>query len=151
MLSHFSHVQLFATHGLWPTRLLCPWDSPGKNTGVGCYSSSRGSSQPRDQTHIAYVPCSGRWTLEPPGCANGVLPGELALLPSPPGDALILLEGLAHLSTHQTCLWSAESKIKSVALRPTAHHHTEAEQRTQAITSNFSSPTRSKSVKDGSF
>ena len=25
------------THGLWPTRLLCPWDSPGKNTGVGCH------------------------------------------------------------------------------------------------------------------
>ena len=24
-------------HGLWPTRLLCPWDSPGKNTGVGCH------------------------------------------------------------------------------------------------------------------
>ena len=22
-------------HGLQPTRLLCPWDSPGKNTGVG--------------------------------------------------------------------------------------------------------------------
>ena len=22
-------------HGLWPTRLLCPWDFPGKNTGVG--------------------------------------------------------------------------------------------------------------------
>ena len=25
-------------HGLWPTRLLCPRDSPGKNTGVGCHS-----------------------------------------------------------------------------------------------------------------
>ena len=24
-------------HGLWPTRLLCPWDFPGKNTGVGCH------------------------------------------------------------------------------------------------------------------
>ena len=24
-------------HGLSPTRLLCPWDSPGKNTGVGCH------------------------------------------------------------------------------------------------------------------
>ena len=24
-------------YGLWPTRLLCPWDSPGKNTRVGCY------------------------------------------------------------------------------------------------------------------
>ena len=23
--------------GLWPTRLLCPWDSPGKNIGVGCH------------------------------------------------------------------------------------------------------------------
>ena len=25
------------SHGLQPTRLLCPWDSPGKNTGVGCH------------------------------------------------------------------------------------------------------------------
>ena len=26
------------THGLQPARILCPWNSPGKNTGVGCYS-----------------------------------------------------------------------------------------------------------------
>ena len=24
-------------HGVQPTRLLCPWDFPGKNTGVGCH------------------------------------------------------------------------------------------------------------------
>ena len=24
--------------GLQPARLLCPWDSPGKNTGVGCHA-----------------------------------------------------------------------------------------------------------------
>ena len=24
-------------YGLYPARLLCPWDSPGKNTGVGCH------------------------------------------------------------------------------------------------------------------
>src|SRR5574337_1250694 len=24
-------------HRWQPTRLRCPWDSPGKNTGVGCY------------------------------------------------------------------------------------------------------------------
>ena len=24
-------------YGLWPLGLLCPWDSPGKNTGVGCH------------------------------------------------------------------------------------------------------------------
>ena len=29
-------------HGLWPTRLLCLWNSPGKNTGVGCHSLPQG-------------------------------------------------------------------------------------------------------------
>ena len=24
-------------YGLKPARLLCPWDFPGKNTGVGCH------------------------------------------------------------------------------------------------------------------
>ena len=24
-------------HGLQPSRLLCPWDFPGKSTGVGCH------------------------------------------------------------------------------------------------------------------
>ena len=24
-------------HGLQPTKLLCPWDFPGKSTGVGCH------------------------------------------------------------------------------------------------------------------
>ena len=33
VLCTLSHVQLFAA--LWPTRLLCPWNFPGKNTGVG--------------------------------------------------------------------------------------------------------------------
>ena len=31
-------------HGLEPARILCPWDSPGKNTEVGAMPSSRGSS-----------------------------------------------------------------------------------------------------------
>ena len=29
-------------HGLWPTRLLCPWNSPGQNTGVGSCSHLQG-------------------------------------------------------------------------------------------------------------
>ena len=32
-----SHVWLLATHGLQPTRLLHPWDFPGKSTGEGCH------------------------------------------------------------------------------------------------------------------
>ena len=36
-------VQLcVALCGLWPARLLCPWDSPGKNTGVGCRALLQG-------------------------------------------------------------------------------------------------------------
>ena len=29
-------------HGLLPVRLFCPWDSPGKSTGVGCHSLLQG-------------------------------------------------------------------------------------------------------------
>ena len=32
-----SHVWVFETPWTPPTRLLCPWSSPGKNTGVGCH------------------------------------------------------------------------------------------------------------------
>ena len=42
-------------HGLLPTELLCPWDSPDKNTGVGCHSLLQESSQPRDRTHISCI------------------------------------------------------------------------------------------------
>ena len=46
-------------HRLQPTRLLCPWDSPGKNIQWVAMTSSRGSSQPRDQTCISCVSCIG--------------------------------------------------------------------------------------------
>ena len=32
-----SRVLTLVTHGLYPARLFCSWDSPGRNTGVGCY------------------------------------------------------------------------------------------------------------------
>ena len=37
LLSHFSRVRLCGPHRRQPTRLLRPWDSPGKNTGMGCH------------------------------------------------------------------------------------------------------------------
>ena len=37
LLSCFSRVQLCETPRWQPTRLPRPWDSPGKNTGVGCH------------------------------------------------------------------------------------------------------------------
>ena len=37
VVNHFNRIRLFVT---WcePARLLCPWDSPGKNTGVGYHA-----------------------------------------------------------------------------------------------------------------
>ena len=35
--SHSVMSNSFWPHGLQPTRLFRPWDSPGKNTGVGCH------------------------------------------------------------------------------------------------------------------
>ena len=37
LLSGFNHVRLCATPRWQLTRLPHPWDSPGKNTGVGCH------------------------------------------------------------------------------------------------------------------
>ena len=45
VLSHFSLTSVsdsLQPCGLQPTRLLCPWDSPGKNTGVGCHAFLQG-------------------------------------------------------------------------------------------------------------
>ena len=42
----FSHRSIMSNSllpcGLWPTRVLCPWGSPGKNTGVGCHALCQG-------------------------------------------------------------------------------------------------------------
>src|SRR5574337_991167 len=37
LLSHSVVSDSPRPHGLQPTRLLCPWDFPGKSTGVGCH------------------------------------------------------------------------------------------------------------------
>ena len=44
VLSHPVIPDFLQPHGLQPTRFLCPWDFPGKNTGVGCLHFFRGSS-----------------------------------------------------------------------------------------------------------
>ena len=41
-LKSLSRVRLFATLGLWPPRLLCPWDSPGRDAGMGCHALLQG-------------------------------------------------------------------------------------------------------------
>ena len=47
----------FQSHDLQPTRLLCPWNFSGNNTGVGSHSLFKGSFQPRNCTHVSCISC----------------------------------------------------------------------------------------------
>ena len=56
-------------HGPYPPRLLCPWDSPGKNTGVSCHALLQGIFPTQGPN-----PCVVHWQAEslplaPPGKA----------------------------------------------------------------------------------
>ena len=66
MLSHFGHVRLFGCYGLKPIRFLCPWDSPGKNTGGRCHALLQGIVQPRDRSCIScnYYIAGGFFTTD---------------------------------------------------------------------------------------
>ena len=69
-----SCLTLLQPHGLWPARLLCPWSSPGKNTGVAI-SSSRGSSQFWDWTWVSWI-AGGFFTIWATKEASKVLPNS---------------------------------------------------------------------------
>ena len=49
--------QLWLLIGRTDAGFLCPWDSPGKNTGVGHHALLQGSSWPGDWNCIFYVSC----------------------------------------------------------------------------------------------
>ena len=68
VLSCFSRVWLFATHE--STRLLCPQDSPGNNTGVGCHALLQGIVPTLESNpyllhcrHVVYHWATGEATL----------------------------------------------------------------------------------------
>ena len=42
-------------HGLKPTRLLCPWDSPGKNTGVRCHTLLQGIFPTQGNLRLSFL------------------------------------------------------------------------------------------------
>ena len=50
---------------LRPAMLLCPWNSPGKNTGVGCCALLQEVFLTRDWTQVSCFSCIGRQALYP--------------------------------------------------------------------------------------
>ena len=49
-------------HGLQPTRLLCPWNFPGKNTGVGCHVLLQGIF-PTQGSNLQFL-CLQHWQVD---------------------------------------------------------------------------------------
>ena len=65
--SLWSRLTLLQLYGLQPARLLCLWDSPGKNTGVGLCALFQGIFWPRDQNPVLLHWQTGSLLLAPPG------------------------------------------------------------------------------------
>ena len=74
-------------HGLQPARLLCPWDSSGKITGIGCHTLLQGIF-PTQGSNPAFPHCRRiLYRLSPqesPGCAEAEF---IQCLPRDPANA----------------------------------------------------------------
>ena len=72
VLSRFILVWLFATPWTAALQALCPWDSPGRNTGMGSHFLLQEIFQNRNQTFISCIAC-GFFSTESPGTATCIL------------------------------------------------------------------------------
>ena len=67
-------------HGPQPARLLCPWDSPGKNSGVGCHALLQGIF-PTQGSNLGLLHCQAdSLSAEPQGKPKNTGVGSLSLL-----------------------------------------------------------------------
>ena len=78
-------------HGLKPARLLCPWDSPGKYTGVGCHFLLQRIFPTQLINKVVIVP-GGQWR-------DSVIHIHVSILPATP-----LSSRLPH-NAEQSSLW----------------------------------------------
>ena len=121
LLSHFSCVRLCATHRQKPTRLPHPWDSPGKNTGVGCHfllQCMKGKVKVKLRSHVRLL--ATPWTTAyqaPPSIGfsrREYITGEGSsnwsglLLPSP-----VMFLGIQYFFTSFQYVFSRVQRVKN--------------------------------------
>ena len=71
VLEHFYHSNKIlcvcacsvVSDSLWPTRLLCPWNFPGKGTGVSCHFLLQGIFPTQGSNPVSCSSCFGRRVL----------------------------------------------------------------------------------------
>ena len=97
-LSRFSHVQLFVT--LW-TRLPCPWESPGKNTGVGCHAILQGPLPTRGAACASSLSIGGAFfTTSAAWCHGKVVQLSFSFFKTLQTENSFSTEDLSNLSTY---------------------------------------------------
>ena len=110
MLSHFSRVQLCDSMVCSPPLWICPWDSPAKDTGVGCHVLLQGIF-PTEGLNPCLL-CLLHWQAGSlPLAPLGKLPVDLD--PSFSSYSLSLLLGKEEFSTKKSSrfLWFGEFSI----------------------------------------
>ena len=89
-------------HGLEPTKLPCPWDSPGKNTGVGCHALLQGIFPTRGlNPHLLY------WQVDQ--CATWETPGRIKALGRNQGNLNAVSSFVNNASVLVLYLWQMYS------------------------------------------
>ena len=100
-----SCVQLLVTHGLQPTRLLRPWDFPGKTIGVGCQYSCNAGNPSLIPESVSYSGGGNGYPLQTPV----FLPGE--------SHGQELADGRAESTGSQSCIrlscWTTKHSTES--------------------------------------
>ena len=83
-------------HGLQPTRLLCPWNSLGKNTGVGGHFLLQ-RIFPTQGSNLSLLHCRWILTTEPPGKPSYTrYISSLFMIVSPIGHCRVLSSSLCY-------------------------------------------------------
>ena len=104
-----------------PTRLLCSWDSPGKNTGVGCHSLDLPDPRFKSASLVSPVLAGRFFFTEPPGKPYLLsLFFSFSLQPQgddfwhvPHPDSILVILFLTPRFKHQIslCCWIVVSKL----------------------------------------
>ena len=105
--SHSTVSNSLWPHGLWSTKLLCTWNSPGKNTGVGCHAPLHGIFP--TQGSNSHLLCLLHWQA-----------GLLSVAPPRNSKAFIFLSIFIRISKQSK--WSNRQRInlKNIQATPAA-------------------------------
>ena len=107
MLSRCSHVWLFATLWTLPARLLCPWHSPGKSTGLSCHALLQGIFPTQGFNWVSYVSCTDRRVFS----TSATWEAHLVLWP--PSNYLICWDALKNKTTKKADLKMTPCKMNT--------------------------------------